>query len=50
MCKNWAPCHSALLGNTQGTVMSDATFTFRVDEALRDQFSNAAESRDRTGA
>ena len=30
--------------------MSDATFTFRVDEGLKDQFSTAAKSRDRTGA
>jgi len=30
--------------------MSDATFTFRVDEELKDQFSMAAKSRDRTGA
>lgn len=30
--------------------MSGATFTFRVDEGLKDQFSTAAKSRDRTGA
>ena len=30
--------------------MSEATFTFRVDEELKDQFSTAAKSRDRTGA
>ena len=30
--------------------MSEATFTFRVDEKLKDQFSAAAKSRDRTGA
>ena len=30
--------------------MSEATFTFRVDEGLKDQFSTAAKSRDRTGA
>ena len=30
--------------------MSEATFTFRVDEALKDQFTAAAKSRDRTGA
>lgn len=30
--------------------MSEATFTFRVDEDLKDQFSTAAKSRDRTGA
>ena len=30
--------------------MSEATFTFRVDEALKEQFSTAAKSRDRTGA
>jgi predicted transcriptional regulator len=30
--------------------MSEATFTFRVDEELKEQFSTAAKSRDRTGA
>lgn len=30
--------------------MSEATFTFRVDEALKNEFSTAAKSRDRTGA
>lgn len=30
--------------------MSDATFTFRVDDKLKDEFSTAAKSRDRTGA
>ena len=30
--------------------MSEATFTFRVDEGLKNEFSNAAKSRDRTGA
>ncbi|MEN3158156.1 hypothetical protein ABC502_07220 [Alkalimonas sp. NCh-2] len=30
--------------------MSDATFTFRVDEALKSQFAQAAKSRDRSGA
>ena len=30
--------------------MSEATFTFRVDESLKDEFSSAAKSRDRTGA
>ncbi len=30
--------------------MSDATFTFRVDEALKAQFSTAAKARDRSGA
>ncbi|PKO59569.1 MAG: hypothetical protein CVU24_15045 [Betaproteobacteria bacterium HGW-Betaproteobacteria-18] len=30
--------------------MSEATFTFRVDEGLKDQFSTAAKSRDRTSA
>ena len=30
--------------------MSEATFTFRVDEALKSEFSNAAQSRDRTAA
>ena len=30
--------------------MSDATFTVRVDERLKTEFSTAAKSRDRTGA
>ena len=30
--------------------MSEATFTFRVDEGLKDAFSTAAKSRDRTAA
>jgi len=30
--------------------MTEATFTFRVDEALKAEFSTAAKSRDRTGA
>ena len=30
--------------------MSEATFTFRVDEALKSELSNAAKSRDRTAA
>lgn len=30
--------------------MSEPTFTFRVDEALKSQFSRAARSRDRSGA
>ncbi len=30
--------------------MSEATFTFRVEEGLKDEFSAAAKSRDRTGA
>ena len=30
--------------------MSEATFTFRVDESLKTEFSTAAKSRDRTGA
>ncbi len=30
--------------------MSEATFTFRVDEELKNSFSSAAKSRDRTGA
>lgn len=30
--------------------MSDATFTFRLDESLKDQFTAAAKNRDRTGA
>ena len=34
----------------EGDTMSEGTFTFRVDEELKDQFSTAAKSRDRTGA
>ena len=30
--------------------MSDRTFTFRVDDALKQQFTQAAKSRDRSGA
>ena len=30
--------------------MNEATFTFRVDEDLKSQFSRAAKSRDRSGA
>lgn len=30
--------------------MSEATFTFRVDEALKIEFATAAKARDRTGA
>lgn len=30
--------------------MSEATFTFRVDDRFKDDFSTAAKSRDRTGA
>jgi predicted transcriptional regulator len=30
--------------------MSEATFTFRVDEALKNKFATAAKARDRTGA
>lgn len=30
--------------------MSEATFTFRVDDALKSQFTQAAKARDRSGA
>ncbi len=30
--------------------MSDATFTFRVDETLKNDFTEAAKARDRSGA
>jgi predicted transcriptional regulator len=30
--------------------MGEATFTFRVDEELKNEFASAAKSRDRTGA
>lgn len=29
--------------------MSDATFTFRVDEGLKGEFASAAKAHDRTG-
>ena len=32
------------------SAMSDATFTFRVDENLKAAFTNAAKAHDRTGA
>lgn len=34
----------------EGNTMSEATFTFRVDEALKAEFSNAARNRDRNAA
>ena len=33
-----------------GNVMSEATFTFRVEESLTTEFATAAKARDRTGA
>jgi predicted transcriptional regulator len=30
--------------------MSDATFTFRVDDSLKNEFTTAAKARDRSGA
>ena len=33
-----------------GDVMSNATFTFRVDDGLKAEFANAAKSNDRSGA
>ena len=33
-----------------GNVMSEATFTFRVEESLKNEFATAAKARDRTGA
>lgn len=30
--------------------MTEATFTFRVEETLKSEFANAAKARDRTGA
>lgn len=30
--------------------MSEATFTFRVDESLKNEFSTAAKARDRSSA
>ena len=34
----------------EGSAMSEASFTFRVDEALKNAFAAAAKARDRTGA
>jgi predicted transcriptional regulator len=34
----------------EGKAMSETTFTFRVDESLKTEFSTAAKARDRTGA
>lgn len=34
----------------ENRTISDATFTFRVDEALKNEFAMAAKARDRTGA
>jgi len=36
--------------NTKANKMNEATFTFRVDEDLTDEFTNAAKGWDRTGA
>jgi predicted transcriptional regulator len=36
--------------NTWSNAVSEATFTFRVDDALKEEFSAAAKTRDRTGA
>jgi predicted transcriptional regulator len=36
--------------NTLTKKMGEATFTFRVDEELKNEFASAAKSRDRTGA
>lgn len=33
-----------------GAAMTEATFTFRVDEALKSEFASAAKARDRSGA
>ena len=33
-----------------GPDLSEATFTFRVDESLKNDFASAAKARDRTGA
>ena len=42
------PCAN---GVTQdGNTMSETTFSFRVDEALKNEFAAAAKARDRTGA
>lgn len=36
--------------NKKGITMSETTFTFRVDDALKMAFSTAAKANDRTGA
>lgn len=42
--------HCTLRVTHEDGAMSDATFTFRVDDALKAEFANAAKAHDRTGA
>ncbi len=42
------PCTSSVTHESRN--MSEATFTFRVDAALKNEFASAAKARDRTGA
>ena len=42
--------HCTLHVTHEDGAMSDATFTFRVDEGLKAEFANAAKTHDRTGA
>jgi len=43
-------CYSARTGKHMGAAMTDATFTFRVDDELKARFTDAAKAQDRTGA
>ena len=42
--------HCRLHVTHEDGAMSDATFTFRVDDGLKAEFANAAKANDRTGA
>jgi predicted transcriptional regulator len=43
-------CYKALRIKHKGSVMPDSTFTFRVDEALKNAFTAAAKANDLNGA
>jgi predicted transcriptional regulator len=43
-------CYRALRIKHKGSVMPDSTFTFRVDEALKNAFTAAAKASDRNAA
>lgn len=48
--RSHAVLHCTFHVTHNGDAMSDATFTFRVDESLKEEFANVAKSHDRTGA
>ncbi|KAF1019006.1 MAG: hypothetical protein GAK30_03349 [Paracidovorax wautersii] len=54
VCEGIKSSHCATLYKQRNTwksdTMSEATFTFRVDETLKTAFATAAKARDRTGA